>query len=550
MSTAEQPRQAPEPVLAVRGLTVSYGRDRVLDGVDLDVPAGRLVAVLGASGSGKTTLLRALLGLVPAPGRVGVDRLCLRSDRGTLDLRGARRGEWQRVRGTDVGFVFQDASLALTPLRRVGSLLAEVCGSPRQQRPDRVGRALAEVGFAEPHTVANRRAFELSGGMAQRVGLALAVARGPQLLLADEPTTALDGPARAELLHRLRERVAAGCGLVLVTHDVSIAANADHVVVLEAGRVAEIGPPDEVLRAPAGNAARRLIDNVPWALPVRARHPRPTPTPDVRPILEVRELTHGYDRATPVLRGADLRVYPGEVVGLAGRSGAGKTTLLRCLLGLEHPDSGALRIAGQRPEGSGWRGARRIVQLIPQDPRGSLNPWRTAAQLVADPLDYHHLGTRRWRHRRAAELLDRVGLGDLGGRRPNQLSTGQCQRVAIARALAVEPELLVADEPASALDVELQASVLRLLGEVVAERCTAALVVSHDVHVLERLCDRIAVLAEGSVVEDLPVAGWRDRARHPQTRELLACYPPDPLAEPDLEQGGTRWPSTTTAGAP
>lgn len=542
MSTAtDPPRQVAEPVLAVRGLTVSYGRDRVLDGVDLDVHAGRLVAVLGASGSGKTTLLRALLGLVPAPGRVRADRLCLRSDRGPVDLRGAHRAQWQRIRSTDVGFVFQDASLALTPLRRVGSLLAEVCGGPREQRPGRVDRALAEVGFAEPDIVANQRAFELSGGMAQRVGLALAVVRGPRLLLADEPTTALDGPARAELLHRLRERVTAGCGLVLVTHDVSVAAHADHVVVLDAGRVVETGPPGEVLRTPVGNATRRLVDNVPWVLPAPEQHPRSALTPAARPILEVRELTYGYDRAAPVLRGADLRVHPGEVVGLAGRSGAGKTTLLRCLLGLEHPDAGTLRIAGQDPRATGWRGVRRIVQLIPQDPRGSLNPWRTAAQLVADPLDYHHLGTRRLRRRRAAELLDKVGLGDLAGRRPNQLSTGQCQRVAIARALAVEPELLVADEPASALDVELQASVLRLLGDVVAEHGTAALVVSHDVHVLERLCDRIAVLAEGRVVEDLPVAGWRDLARHPRTRELMACYPRDPLAEPDQEAGGTRW---------
>jgi ABC-type glutathione transport system ATPase component len=506
-------------VLSVRGLTVEYAGRAVLDGVDLSVDAGEAVVVLGGSGSGKSTLLRALLGLVPAPGRVRVDELALHTDSGRLDL--TARGAWRRARGREIGMVFQDPVLALTPLRRVGSLLTEVSGDSARVEP-----LLRASGFADPAPVAARRAFELSGGMAQRVGFGLAVAAGPRVLLADEPTTALDGPAREELVARLRERAAAGTAVVLVTHDVTVAAAlADRVVVLHRGRIVEQGSPARVLGDPAHEATRALVRDVPWALPPRLR---PCPQPAGAPAIRVRGLTKAYGAAA-VLDGLDLDVGEGEVVGVAGRSGGGKTTLLRCLLGLERPDAGELQLAGIDPAVQGWRAVRRAVQLVPQDPRASLNPWRTAAQLVADPLDFHRIGTRAARRARARELLAAVGLGGLADRRPNALSTGQCQRVAIARALAVQPKVLVADEPASALDVTLQAEVIRVLSQVVAEHGMTALVVSHDLHVLERLCDRIAVLDGGRLVEDLPVARLRSDATHPRTRALLAAYPTDPL---------------------
>jgi peptide/nickel transport system ATP-binding protein len=477
------------------------------------------VVVLGGSGSGKSTLLRALLGLVPAPGRVRVDELVLHTGDGPVDL--TARGAWRRVRGREIGMVFQDPALALTPLRRVRSLVAEVSGDPAGVEP-----LLAASGFADPAPVAARRAFELSGGMAQRVGFGLAVAGGPRVLLADEPTTALDGPAREELVGRLRERAAAGTAVVLVTHDVSVAAAlADRVVVLHHGRIVEQGPPARVLGDPAHEATRALVRDVPWALPPRTRAAPPAAAATVR----VRGLTKAYPGTGAVLDGLDLDVGEGEVVGVVGRSGGGKTTLLRCLLGLERPDAGELRLAGADPAVHGWRAVRRAVQLVPQDPRASLNPWRTAAQLVADPLDFHAIGTRATRRARARELLAAVGLDGMADRRPNALSTGQCQRVAIARALAVRPRLLVADEPASALDVTLQAEVIRLLSQVVADQGMTALVVSHDLHVLERLCDRIAVLDGGRLVEDLPVARLRSDAAHPRTRALLAAYPTDPL---------------------
>ncbi|WP_037062863.1 ABC transporter ATP-binding protein [Pseudonocardia acaciae] len=508
-------------LLQARGLTVDYRGAVVLDDVDLDVTAGDLLVVLGGSGSGKSTLLRALLGLVPAPGRIRARRLELRGDAGPIDLAAGH----ERVRGREIGMVFQDPALALTPLRRVGSLVAEA-GRVTGAGGD-VEALLAECGFADPAAIGRRRAHQLSGGMAQRVGLALAVAGRPRLLLADEPTTALDGPAREELCRRLAERAAAGLGIVLVTHDVGLAARlADRVLLLDAGRVADHGPPARVLGKPSSVLARSLVRNVPWSLP--PRHPTAVGSREVS--VRVRGLAKAFPGGGRVLSGVDLDVAAGEVVGVVGRSGEGKTTLLHCLLGLERPDAGEVRLAGLDPRADGWPAVRRRVQLVPQDPRASLNPWRTAAQLVADPLDFHRIGDRASRRRRAEELLDQVGLTGLARRRPNELSTGQCQRVAIARALAVRPNVLVADEPAAALDVALQAEVVSLLATRVAERDMSALVVSHDLHVLERLCDRIVVLHGGRLVEQLPVDRLRTDARHPVTRELLAAYPTDPLA--------------------
>jgi peptide/nickel transport system ATP-binding protein len=310
--------------------------------------------------------------------------------------------------------------------------------------------------------------------------------------------------------------------VALVTHDVGLAAGlADDVTVLHDGRVVETGPARRVLGDPRHEETRRLVD---------ARRPRPAaaPPPDAgnRPaVLSVRGLRKRYRGTGTVLDGVDLDVADGEVVGIAGRSGAGKSTLLRCLVGLERPDSGELRINGRLPAEAGWRVLRRAVQVVPQDPRASLNPWRTTRELVADSLDAHRVGTRAQRRERADELLDRVGLGGLGDRRPGQVSTGQCQRVAIARALALRPRLLVADEPVTALDAPLRQGVLDLLRDLVREHDMAALVISHDLYVLEALCHRIAVLDAGRIVEDLPAPALRDRGAHPLTRALINCHP-------------------------
>lgn len=499
------------PVLSVSGLTVTYGQLPVLDGIDLDLVAGRVHVILGASGSGKSTLLRALIGMVPSPGRVSARRFLLRTAGGEVDL--STPDAWRQVRGRHVGLIAQDPAQALTPLRRAGSLVREadrLTGGTADR--GRVAEVLRAAGFTDPRAVASRYCFELSGGMAQRLGVGLAVAPRPAVLLADEPSTALDGLARARLAATLRQVANDGAAVVLVTHDVALAAGlADDVTTLDDGRLHD-GRLAE--GAPRHQGIRRIAVSVP-----------PPADRDGAAMLSVRGLRKRYRGTGPVLDGVDLDVADGEVVGIAGRSGAGKTTLLRCLVGLERPDGGELRIAGRTPAEAGWRSLRRLVQVVPQDPRASLNPWRTARDLVADPLDAHRIGTRVQRRARADELLDRVGLVGLEHRRPGQLSTGQCQRVAIARALAVRPRLLVADEPVTALDAPLRQGVLDLLGDVVREHGMAALVISHDLHVLEALCHRIAVLDAGRIVEDLPAAALRDDGTHPLTRALIDCHP-------------------------
>lgn len=554
-------RAHPAPVLTVRGLRVRVGPTTLLHEVDVDAAGGEVLAVLGPSGSGKTTLLRALTGLMPAPGVVTAATHRLGSGAAALDLAGGDLAAWRTARGRHIGVVHQDAALALTPLRRVGSLLEEVQalrGAGASAERDRGGpanaaggrraeatTALRWAGFAEPEQVLGRRCCELSGGMAQRVGIALAAIGAPQLLLADEPTTAVDGLGRAAIVERLREYARAGGAVVLVTHDVHLAAAvADRVVVLDAGRVVDRGSAAEVLprHAPAAIgagdpgavtwAAHGSTAQAGSAAPVAVKRAETVERarPDDEPALQLQGVRKRFPGAGDVLAGVDLTVPRGELVGVVGRSGAGKSTLVRVVVGLERADAGQVTVAGLVAGGVGWRRVRRAVQLVPQDPRASLNPWQRAWRVVAEPLAAHRIGVRADRRRRAEELLEQVGLAGLGMRRPGELSTGQCQRVSIARALAVRPDLVVADEPVASLDRHLRADVLALLRRVAAERRTAVVIVSHDLDALEAVCDRIVVLDAGHIVEDLPGQRLRADGTHPLTRALVQCYPRDPLA--------------------
>jgi ABC-type glutathione transport system ATPase component len=514
-----------DSALAVRGLVVEIGGRRLIDGIDLDVGPRERVALLGASGSGKSLTVAAVLGRLPVPATA----------RGSVHVHGAevlgvpaaRRG-----RSAGVAAVFQDSRTALNPLVRTGVQLKAALrhhGEGDHGETRSAVELLAAVGIDNPPRVLRGFPGELSGGQRQRVCIALALACRPRLLVADEPTTALDVVSQHQVLVALRQRMDAG--LLFITHDLTAAAQVcTRAVVLAEGRVVESGPIAELLAAPRHSYTRLLVDT--------ARAPRPAPPAQdpPAPLLQATGLHRGYPvprsvlrRPAPVaaLRGVDLAVGVGERVGLVGVSGSGKSTLLRILLALDAPDAGAVTYRGRpvRPVRTGaLRWYRREVQYIPQDPASSLDPRRAVADLVAEPLARLQVpGDRR---AAVAAALDRVGLpSGTAERRAGELSGGQAQRVAIARAAATGPALLIADEPVSGLDLPLRDQVVALLDRMCTDTGMGLLLVSHDLSVIAALCRRTAVLADGELVEDRPTADLLATPEHPRTRELLDAIP-------------------------
>jgi len=520
-------------ILDIAGLTVGFpGVGEVLRDVDLHLEAGRCLAVVGESGAGKSVLARSVVGLAGeggAPARVRAERLTVAGQ----DMTTADERRWRRLRGSEVGFVLQDALQSLDPLRTVGAEVAEslqVRGVGRPERRRRVLEALAHAGLDEPATRAAQRSGELSGGMRQRALIASAIVSAPALLVADEPTTALDATVAGgvlDLLARLRDE---GTAVLLVSHDLgAVARLADDVVVLDGGRVVEAGPAGEVLHRPRHAVTRALLDAVPRG--ARRRPPVPADAPEV---LRATGLHHRYrlpgGGTVTALDGVGLAVRRGEALGVVGESGSGKSTLARMLVAAEQPDAGRVELAGEPwselPERR-RRPRRHLVRLVPQDPLGSFDPRWTAGTVLQTALRI--AGSSRT----PEELLELVHLpASVLGRRPRSLSGGQRQRLAIARALAAEPAVLVLDEPVSALDVTVQAAILELLGELQERTGTALVLISHDLAVVRQVCETVAVMHDGRVVEHGPVEQvWREPAA-PFTRELLAAARPSPTPDP------------------
>ncbi len=517
-------------VLDVADLTVSFpGVGEVLRGVDLRLEPGRCLAVVGESGAGKSVLARSVVGLAGeggAPAHVDATRFVVAGQ----DVMRADERTWRGLRGSAVGFVLQDALQSLDPLRTVGAEVGEslqVRGMGRAERRRRVLTALGQAGLDEPEVRAAQRSGELSGGMRQRALIASAVVGEPALLVADEPTTALDATvARGvlELLGRLRD---GGTAVLLVSHDLgAVARLADDVVVLDAGRVVEAGPAHEVLRRPTHAVTRALLDAVP-------RGARRRPVGPARPREEVLRATGLHHRyrlpgggAVDALADVDLVVHRGEALGVVGESGSGKSTLARMLVAAERPAAGTVELFGEPWSGlpeRRRRGRRHLVRLVPQDPLGSFDPRWSAGRILRTALQVS--GSSRT----PAELLDLVRLPEpVLGRRPRSLSGGQRQRLAIARALAAEPAVLVLDEPVSALDVTVQAAILELLVDLQERTGTALVLISHDLAVVRQVCETVTVMQAGRVVERGPVEEvWRE-PQAPFTRALLEAVAPAP----------------------
>ena len=548
-TTRWQKRRESGPLLEVSGLDVRFGQEPVLRGVDFTVYPSETLALIGESGCGKTISALSILRLLPPAADVFSGSIRLEGEE-LLDL---PERDMRKIRGRRIAMIFQEPQTSLNPVLTVGGQIAEVLRLHRgltggRELNERVAALLDDVGLPDPHRCAGEYPHQLSGGMKQRVMIAMALAGDPDLLLADEPTTALDVTIQAQILdliENLQERF--GMAVLFITHDLGVAARiADRIAVMREGRILETALRKAFFDSPTHPYSHRLFAALPQRLKRRVRAQR---TGDL--LLRVKDLRVHFPIRKGLLRrtvghvravdGVSLELREGCTLAVVGESGSGKTTLGRGILQIVRPTAGTVSFAGVELTFTHGRPLRRIrsdLQTIFQDPYASMNPRMTVDNIVEEGMIAQKIGKdRAWRQARVAELLEQVGIDpDHRFRYPHEFSGGQRQRICVARALAVDPRLIVCDEPTSSLDVSVQSQILRLLADLQESLGIAYLFITHNLGVVEYLADEVAVMYQGGIVEAGPVEQVFRDPRHPYTQRLLSAVPvvpvPNAIAEP------------------
>ncbi|MEM6889492.1 MAG: ABC transporter ATP-binding protein [Pseudomonadota bacterium] len=544
------------PLLEVENLAIGFGKGPdVVQDVSFRVDPGETLALVGESGSGKTITCRSVLRILPdaAQLRRGSIRFAAKR-KPQKDLLALSERDMRRVRGNQISMIFQEPMRSLSPLHRLGDQVSEVLRLHRNMNLDQAKKSVLEtfehVGFPDPERVWKSYPFELSGGMRQRAMIAMAIVSRPELLIADEPTTALDVTTQAQVLGLIKDvQRDFGMAVILVTHDLGVVANmAETVVVMNKGRIMESGSAPAVLGAPAHGYTKKLFAAAPM-IPTVAAPARQVPETDL--ILEMRNVAKtftmragGWRKPVEIAacREVNLSLPRGKTLAVVGESGSGKTTCARVALGAEKPDDGGevnfwptpgvkpLPVHAMSPE---QRIAfQRQAQMVFQDPYSSLSPRMRVHQAMTEPMEIHSMGSAAERRDKAAQMLKQVGLDpSMLQRYPHAFSGGQRQRLSIARALTLDPVLLVCDEPTSALDVSVQEQILTLLEEIRDRIGLSYLFISHDLAVVARIADEVAVMRQGVVVEQAPPDTLFYNPQHPYTKALIAAQP-----EPDIER--------------
>jgi peptide/nickel transport system ATP-binding protein len=557
MTSTQAKAAAAMPLIEVRDLVTHFptrtGVVKAVDGVSFSIAQGKTLCVVGESGSGKSVTARSILQIVDAPGRIISGSMILhREDGGSVDLAKLDpRGRAIRdIRGAEIAMIFQEPMSSLSPVHTVGDQIMEVLilhlGMGKKQARARCVELLGQVEIPNPEKAIDRYTFEFSGGMRQRVMIAMALACNPKLLIADEPTTALDVTTQAEILDLIRRlQRDFGMAVMFITHDMGVVAEiADDVIVMHNGKVKETGPVDAIFHAAQDDYTKMLIGSV-QRLERKAeiRLKRAPIDETAQPVIEVRDLKMHFGSPKAPMKAVDgvsLTVLPGETLGIVGESGSGKTTMGRCLLRAYDPSGGEMLY--RRADGStvdlvaadkqALKACRREIRMIFQDPVGSLNPRMTVAQIIGEPMLVNGIAEGRALDDRVAGLMEQVGLNpDWRERYPHAFSGGQRQRIGIARAISLNPRVIVADEATSALDVSIRSQMLDLMMNLQDRLGLSYVFISHDIGVIRYMCDRVAVMYRGKIVETGYAEQVCDRPEHPYTKALLSAIPrPDPRA--------------------